>query len=72
MIPFVLAECARIENLKADALKTAELLCDDTKLFMLFFKFGLERTPKIGKQSSLPAGRTPILRGLNNLHIQFL
>uniref|UniRef100_A0A0K8S6S4 TROVE domain-containing protein n=1 Tax=Lygus hesperus TaxID=30085 RepID=A0A0K8S6S4_LYGHE len=48
MIPFVLAECARIDSLKIEALKTAEILCDNTKLFLLFFKFGFERVPKIG------------------------
>ncbi|BES93002.1 60 kDa SS-A Ro [Nesidiocoris tenuis] len=48
LIPFALAECTRVEGLKTKAIRTAEILCDDTKLFFLFFKFGMERDPKLG------------------------
>ncbi|KAK9498637.1 hypothetical protein O3M35_003225 [Rhynocoris fuscipes] len=48
LILYVLAECARSENLRPEALNVAEELCTTPKLFLLFFKFAKGLSPHIG------------------------
>ncbi|XP_014251557.1 60 kDa SS-A/Ro ribonucleoprotein-like [Cimex lectularius] len=48
VIPFVLTECCRIKEWRADALNMATLILRDVDDFLLFFKFAFEVSPKLG------------------------
>ncbi|XP_073983919.1 RNA-binding protein RO60-like [Rhodnius prolixus] len=48
LILYVLAECARSEIKRPDALKAAEEMCTTAEYFLLFFKFAKAVSPYIG------------------------
>lgn len=52
LILYVLAECARSEIKRPDALKAAEEMCTTAEYFLLFFKFAKAVSPYIGKKYS--------------------